>query len=316
MAEAKNQVTVVIPTKDRPTLAERAICSALVQDGVDVEVIVIDDGSAPPFRPRVDDPRVRFLRRETPGGPCAARNLGLTAATGSWVTFLDDDDELAPGALRGSLAAARRSDLPPPVAVMSTIEVRDAAGRPLRRRRPNRLPRGSAYFLESGEPGATYWTHNSLVAPTDVVRAIGGWNEDLLSFEQDDFFLRLNAICSLERREDVGYYITDHGDERRSGDLEAAAWAMERILELHRASFIRHRRKHARYTTAMGITHLRAGRWFPAVRGTARALRIDPTSARGWAMFLAALAGPATWRTASVLKRAALARNGRSGRDH
>ena len=99
------EVSVVVPTHDRPALARRAVASVLAQEGVDVEVIVVDDGSAEPFAGPAD-PRVTVLRNAAPQGVAAARNAGLAAAHAPWVALLDDDDFWAPRKLRTQLDAA------------------------------------------------------------------------------------------------------------------------------------------------------------------------------------------------------------------
>jgi glycosyltransferase involved in cell wall biosynthesis len=103
------QVSVVVPTVGRPALA-LALRSALCQRGVDVEVIVVDDGSGGRARKvveRVSDPRVRLLGDDGRRGPGAARNTGVGVASGAWVAFLDDDDLWAPDKLARQLDAAR-----------------------------------------------------------------------------------------------------------------------------------------------------------------------------------------------------------------
>jgi succinoglycan biosynthesis protein ExoO len=84
---------------------ERAMDSALTQVGVDLEVIVVDDASTDDTISVVSsfaerDDRVRLIRLEKNAGPSAARNAGLSAATGSWVAVLDCDDKFRDGRLQ------------------------------------------------------------------------------------------------------------------------------------------------------------------------------------------------------------------------
>jgi len=103
-------VSVIVPTRNRSALLLQALRSALRQRDVDVEVIVVDEGSTddtPRALEMVDDPRLRVIRHDVPVGVARARNSAAEAATGEWLAFLDDDDLWAPDKLAEQLTAAR-----------------------------------------------------------------------------------------------------------------------------------------------------------------------------------------------------------------
>jgi glycosyltransferase involved in cell wall biosynthesis len=103
-------VSVVVPTHNRSGLLTQTLRSVLWQRGVDLEVVVVDDGSTDDTAEVVaalDDPRVRLLRHGIPRGVSAARNRGVAAAGGRWLAFCDDDDLWAPDKLARQLAAAQ-----------------------------------------------------------------------------------------------------------------------------------------------------------------------------------------------------------------
>lgn len=99
------KVSVVIPTYKRSEFLRRALDSVLSQTWVDVEAVIVDDnGEGSPYRESTQksldaygsDPRVkRVLNRKNMGG-AMARNEGIAAATGDYITFLDDDDIFLP----------------------------------------------------------------------------------------------------------------------------------------------------------------------------------------------------------------------------
>src|SRR5438128_8506232 len=93
-----NDVTVVVPTKDRRQVLDVALRSILAQEGVDVRVVVVDDGSSDGTAAWLADldPRVEVVRHDTPTGAAAARNDGLDRVTTDWGAFCDDDDVWAP----------------------------------------------------------------------------------------------------------------------------------------------------------------------------------------------------------------------------
>jgi glycosyltransferase involved in cell wall biosynthesis len=288
------EVTVVITTRNRPALVSRAVESALAQTFEAIEVIVVDDASVEPLRLGRADSRLRILRRTSSTGVCAARNAGLGAARGRWVTFLDDDDELVPNMLETSLRAARTSELPPPVAVLAGIEELDRDGRTSRIRLPVTSARGGHYALDRAMHG-DFATHNTLVCPTRTMRAIGGWDEALQAWEHTDLFLRLNKVCSIQGVARVLYRRQDHRMGRLSYNLGARADSLQHTLDKHHAAFAQHPERHAHYLGAMGITWLRMGHWGRAVAATTRALRLAPRRPKAVAQWLASLAGPRIW---------------------
>ncbi|MGH8984761.1 MAG: glycosyltransferase family 2 protein [Acidimicrobiia bacterium] len=282
--------SIVITTHNRPELVRHAIASALAQTVADLEVLVVDDGSEPAFAAEPTDHRVHVIRRERAGGPSAARNTGIAEARGAWITFLDDDDELMPDMVRRSVTTAEQSTLAPPVAVMSAVTVRDMQGNDLETLVPVTLERGEHYFLERrGDYGRA---SNSLMVPTDVMRAIGGFDDELDVFQHDDLGLRLNAVATIVGVDEPLYRMIDHGEPRVSGRGAAIPNDMERTLAKHPEAFAHHRDGHARYMSSLAFYHLKTGNWGLAVRWSMRALARDPRQPRVWAYAAAAAAGP------------------------
>jgi succinoglycan biosynthesis protein ExoO len=107
-------ISVIVPVHNGGAYVEKAIASALSQQGCDLEVIVVDDGSRDQTREVVakclsSDPRLRLVSLSVRGGPSVARNAGITAATGTWIAVLDADDLYRPNRLTCLLAAAEAS---------------------------------------------------------------------------------------------------------------------------------------------------------------------------------------------------------------
>jgi len=101
----------VIPTWNRARLVGEAVESALGQEGGDLEVIVVDDGSADGTAELIErrfGKSVKLLRMATRSGVGAARNEGVCQATGDLLAFLDSDDLWLPGKLKTELDVLER----------------------------------------------------------------------------------------------------------------------------------------------------------------------------------------------------------------
>jgi glycosyltransferase involved in cell wall biosynthesis len=106
-------VSVVIPTRNRSALLAMTLCGVLRQQRVDLEVIVVDEGSTDDtasMLAAVTDTRLRTIRHATPQGLSAARNRGALEARGEWLAFIDDDDLWAPDKLIRQVEAAEQAD--------------------------------------------------------------------------------------------------------------------------------------------------------------------------------------------------------------
>jgi glycosyltransferase involved in cell wall biosynthesis len=300
--------TIVIPTHDRPLLLERAVRSALAQTVEAVQVVVVDDGSAEPVRIDLPDPRLLLLRNPRPLGASAARNAGLRVAEGRWVTFTDDDDELLPHMVAASLAAAERSALPGPVAVLSALEVVDDDGHLLETRRPTTVARQAPPYPEAPDDGFAQ-DANTLFAPVEVLRAMGGWDEAIRGWEMDDLLIRLVQRCSVQGTPEVTYRRYRHAGARKSANPADMVDGARLVLGKHRDFYQAHRQLYGRQLAILGITHIRGGRWWPAVRAMTTSLRVDPGRPKAFAQWAGTLTGP--WLYGSYLE--ARQRRGRPG---
>jgi glycosyltransferase involved in cell wall biosynthesis len=211
-------VSVVIPTRDRPVLLRRALACALCQIGVEVEVIVVDDGSVRPLPPH-PDPRVRVLRNETSLGPAAARNRGIEAASAPWTALLDDDDLWVPEKLVRQFAAAER--VPGARWIGCGALLVDPRLRPLRKLE---LP-------PEGEVEDLFLCRNRLMAggsvalvDTALLRELGGFATDLRNFEDWDLWIRIAQRSPIAACEDrlVGYVRAPGGISHDSKELVEA----------------------------------------------------------------------------------------------
>jgi glycosyltransferase involved in cell wall biosynthesis len=101
-------VSIIMPAYNNEDTIARAIDSCLAQTYPDFELLVVENGSTDQTsrivsRYASEDERIHLLH--SPKGRSRARNVGLKAATGAYLQFLDADDELLPKKLQLSLSA-------------------------------------------------------------------------------------------------------------------------------------------------------------------------------------------------------------------
>ena len=98
-------VSVVIPTYSRPLFLQRCVDSVLKQTYSNIEIIVVDDNE-PDTKYRIesekimekysDNEKVFYFQHDKNRNGSAARNTGWKKAHGKYITYLDDDDVIAP----------------------------------------------------------------------------------------------------------------------------------------------------------------------------------------------------------------------------
>jgi glycosyltransferase involved in cell wall biosynthesis len=294
--------TIVIPTHNRPQLVRRAVASALAQTVADVEVVVVDDGSAEPVELADPDPRLRLFRNQRPLGVSAARNVGLEHARGRWTTFLDDDDELLPDMVEASLEAAGRSRLPAPVAVLSGVEDLSPDGAVIRVCEPIAVPRGGDLFGHRFQQTYTQQT-NSLFAPTEVLRAIGGWDDAIKGLEDDDLLLRLIRVCSIEALPRVTYRLRGHDGPRLHRDPVAMIEGMRTTMARYPEVYARYPQVRAKYLAMMSRLYLEDGQHWRGLAMALTALRHDPRRPHALQQVAASLMGRDAYQLVRRVRR-------------
>ncbi len=206
-------ITVVIPSKNRPDLVRRAVATALAQVDVSLEVIVVDDGSEPsiPLSVGNGDPRLRILRNDQSQRVAAARNRGVAEARGAWIAFLDDDDVWSPVKLREQLAEVKRSGaewcLPGTVLLDGDLRVRGISDPPM-----------PAATLEALLDVNCVGSPSGVLVSTKAVRDVGGFDGQFSVFADWDLWLRLavRSPCVGLAQPLVGYVTHDGSMHRQA----------------------------------------------------------------------------------------------------
>ncbi|WP_427161287.1 glycosyltransferase family 2 protein [Aliinostoc sp. HNIBRCY26] len=272
----KPLLSIIIPTHNRPHLVTQAVQSALEQTMDDFEVIVVDDASTQPID-LPTHPKLRVIRLSQPHGGAGTRNVGLAAAMGCWVTFLDDDDRLLPHMAELSLKALSSTTLSAPVAVISGLEEVNPQGEVLGTRLPPLLrPRGAHFFLEDLEPGKSYNTKQTLVVEREVLQKIGGWDNNMRSRVHSELFLRLNPVCSIIGLPIITYQLYNHKGQRVSRNPQLRQESFIRLVKKHQKLFQSHPQTFAKFVYEHAHKCYEIGLKREAFSNLCWAMQIDP----------------------------------------
>ena len=110
-------ISVITPAYNCKSYVDKAISSVKAQEGVDYELIIVDDGSTDGTSALLDNMSqkenwIKVIHKENEG-PGIARNAALDIAAGKYVFFLDSDDWIAPGSLKYlfELAERKKADI-------------------------------------------------------------------------------------------------------------------------------------------------------------------------------------------------------------
>ena len=287
---------MVVPTHNRwEHLHRAALPAALGQRDVELEIIVVDDGSAdetPQRLAEIADPRLRVLRSASAEGVARARNRGIAAAQAPWVAFLDDDDLWSPLKLRAQLdaLAAAAADY----AYAAALFV-DRAGTPLRLD-PAPEPETVARALRGSD---VVGGPSTVMVRTELARELGGFEPSLSVLADWDLWLRVAEVGRPAACREVLVAYHEHDDNM-------SAWAAPRVFAELDVLVARHALHGevdgVRFTHWVAANQRRAGRRRAATRAYLRGaagFRSPRLLMRGLAMPLGegAMAIPARLRS-------------------
>lgn len=214
-------VSVAIPAYNHAAFIEDCLASVCAQTYPELELVMIDDGSADAtfeiagnfLASRRERFRRIVLLRQENQGVCATSNAVIAAAGGAWVHLLGSDDLLHPQAVARTQQAIAEWNCPELALVHADIDVIDAAGRPgggtrLRKDRPPPgVDREAWRWLFHGR----HFIFNPTVAlRREAVLAVGGF-DPRLSLEDLDCWLRLALRYPIARVPEVLASYRKHG---------------------------------------------------------------------------------------------------------
>lgn len=298
--ESDALVSVIIPTYERPEYLAGAIETARGQTYENIEVVVVNDGSAEPYADEIvaEYPKsVTCVRHEENKGLSAARNTGIRNASGEYVAFLDDDDRWHETKIARQVSALEGDET---VGLVTCLVAAITPDRELVRCETS-APSGdcSETMLVANQIG----TPSRVLVRQDCFDNVETFDESLPTKQDWDFYLRLCQEWNVAAVADHLCFRTIH--ESMSSSPESARRDNQAILNKHE-DLLRSKgyweQAQAEIEERVGRAFLREGDLRTGRKHFREALRRDPTMGRV-PLYLLTFIHPALVSKLRTLKR-------------
>ncbi len=228
-------VSIVMPALNAQCWIREAIESCLRQTWPNLEIIVIDNGSADQtvdIALSFKSPRVRVLECAR-AGASAARNEGVAASRGDFIQFLDADDVLAPDKISNQIQLLARS---PDCSIASGLWSRFVTHPGEQALKPEPVWKDCApeEFLMTSWMGGGMMPVFGWLTPKQLIEAAGPWNEELRINQDGEFFTRvvLASAGIVFCADATGYYRTVENASISKGKSREAMVSALRAIDL------------------------------------------------------------------------------------
>jgi glycosyltransferase involved in cell wall biosynthesis len=211
-------LSVIIPTRNRCNLLERAIESVQKQEDIKLEIIIINDASNDNTLEFLEDlshiySNVKYINTTKAVGGSKARNLGINIATGHYIAFLDDDDVWLPNKCIMQINLLKANNKYSAVTCNFKIIY-------------DRLPITRTKKITSISKQNSIYSFNFLggtsmcLTYTKHLKTINGFDENLPSCQDWDLWIKLSNLGEIAIVDEslVNYY--SHANERISLKLK------------------------------------------------------------------------------------------------
>jgi glycosyltransferase involved in cell wall biosynthesis len=231
-------VSVIITTFQRKRELINAIDSVVAQTYPNLEIIIVDDNGIGKANQKWIEHKVKneylnhkliYLKHEVNKGLPSARNTGINIAMGEFISFLDDDDEWLPTKIEKQIKLFYQ--LPLNYGIVSCgwnfidlVNQKNKIKFPQVKGNVNK-------FL-----GLNYFSPPSMIMiRANLLKAIGGFDENFLWRQDIELYYRLSFICEFEYVEEVlvNYYFHKNS---MSTNFNRKLFFIEKFIEKHKLS--------------------------------------------------------------------------------
>lgn len=270
-------VTVVLPTHNRGHIIRISLASVLAQTYGNLEVIVVDDASTDDTAEvisEVTDRRLRYVRLGENVGAAATRNKGISLAAGEFVFFQDSDDIWLPEKIALQMKSYHELTARHDGVVGGFCRYVRLCGR-----NSSIVPADVDLTRFEGLYHDVILNHNiigtpTLMARTEVLRSLGGFDESLSTDEDWDLAIRLAKDGRLSFTDEILVCSSTSGD---GVSKRLRARNILKVVDKHMASYELNRESYAVALAAAASDFLENGNEAEAVSAARKSLAIRPS---------------------------------------
>ena len=270
--------SIIIPTYNRAKHISVIVDDVINQTCQDFEILIIDDGTdeTDQIIRAYNDPRIVFFRRNQRMGVSSARNFGAEKSTGTYLAFLDDDDQIEKNWLSDfqSLITAKQS----PDILCCNMRVIN----PLVEHEKIVQPTDHG----NGAVGWAIIIPGGFIVKRDLFLKVGGYDQHILYGENTELFIRfqLNApTCAYTGNVNFIYKpSTDGGSKNLINKLDSNM----RVLEKHPSYFLTRKGLKKSYLRVAAVAAARLGKYSTARQLFKAAVDLDKKDIKTWVQYL------------------------------
>jgi hypothetical protein len=184
--------SIIITTHNRPGWLPRAVSSAQAA-GTNIEVVVVDDASSDETAAVCKNlDGIKYVRVETNQGVAGARNIGLVASRGEYLSFLDDDDTRLPDSMDAQIDSLRRE--PQAGLIYGRAIYGTQEGLPGKQSYPNVCPAGDIFWKLLGR---NFIPCGSVVFRRTCLTRVGLLDDAISGLDDWDLWVRIAEVYPI-----------------------------------------------------------------------------------------------------------------------
>ncbi|TRX57940.1 glycosyltransferase family 2 protein [Thalassomonas sp. M1454] len=290
------KVSILMPVYNREAFVEYAIESVLKQTYLNIELIIINDGSTDNTveiieRYQANYPKLIKVIHQENQGQSIARNNGINNATGEYIAFLDSDDIYQPNIIETLLSLYKQN--PEAAFVYSGYKEIDISGEVIKSVYPNQESNDEIYsnlWLSQ----LNIWA-GTMMTTTDNLKQIGGFSTSLRGAENHELRLNLSKLGPIYFSKLLLSNYRKHPDNSirnyKSGDNNYLRIVKKHLGEHGELNHSLWKKVMANFYFKLGMRFFGANQYKPAINNFVLSIKHNPRKIQAYAQLFRSLLG-------------------------